>query len=306
MVEMKYFFILILFCILNFGKDFLNSIYATEPVNQWKFEWPIRTDMLSERITSVFGESRWDHFHNGVDIASYHEPARAMGDGQLLYSRYSSDDPFREEWGSGDTVWIDHGKGAYAAYYHLNPGRKKLTEKIQKGQEIGVTGNTGHSSGGHLHFVLSLDYGKKIVNPFHYLPKIEDETPPSIGGLSVHVGEGYSNINSGDTINLSDAFLFSVQVTDSGVRKSQRWGVQSIQCFLNGKLIQESRFDSIEFIKGKWVNDDRISFPELFFKDRYLVGNLALPSGEQTIQIVAKDFHGNSAVKTFVFYVNRT
>jgi hypothetical protein len=290
--------------IIIFSKDFFH-FWDAQTKEKRKFDWPIITENISDRITSVFGESRWDHFHNGLDIASYYESARAIGEGKLLYSRYASDDPFREEWGSGDTVWVDHGKGTYSAYYHLNPGRKNLTQTITKGQELGITGNTGHSSGGHLHFVLTMDYGKKIVNPLLFLPKTTDEMPPLIGGLSVHVGDRYSNINTGDTINLSDSFPFSVYIQDSGVRKSQRWGVQAVQFSLNGKVVKESRFDSIRFIDGSWLNDDGVSFPELFFKDRYLVGNLSLPSGEHTIEVIATDFHGNTAIKSFTFYVSR-
>lgn len=288
-----------------FLQDIRSQGESSPKRNSRGFDLPIQTDKISERITSVFGESRWDHFHNGLDISSYLEPVRSIGSGRLLYSRYATDDPFREEWGSGDTVWIDHSGGIYSAYYHLNPGRKELTPDIEEGQIIGTTGNTGHSSGGHLHFVLTEEYGKKIVNPLDYLPKTIDENPPRIGGLSVHVGSGYTNINSGDNINLSDTFPFSVSITDSGVRKSQRWGVQAVQFTLNGKVVQESRFDSIRFVNGTWLNDDGVSFPELFYKDRYLVGNLSLPSGEHTIQVVATDYHGNTAVKSFTFYVNR-
>lgn len=301
---MKYFVFLILLVVWNFGKDFLET-WAADAKKHWDFDWPIATEHLSERVTSVFGESRWDHFHNGVDIASFSENARSMGEGRILYTRYSSDDPFRQEWGSGETVWVDHGKGAYSAYYHLQPGRKRVLDRVAKGQEIGVTGNTGHSSGGHLHFVLTMDHGKKIVNPLHYLPKIQDTTPPTIGGLSVHVGDRYTNINSGDSINLSDKFPFSVQIVDSGVRASQRWGVPYVRFSWNGKVIQESRFDSIQFRQGKWVNDDGVSFPELFFRDRYLIGELSLPAGEHNFEVIATDYHGNTAVKNFTFYVNR-
>lgn len=254
----------------------------------------------------MFGESRWDHFHNGLDIASFNEPARAIGPGKILYFRYASDDPFREEWGSGDTVWVDHGEGVYSAYYHLHPIRKKfLRLDVETGDELGTTGNTGHSSGGHLHFVLAKEFGRKIVNPLFHLPPIQDETPPLIGGLSVHIGDRYTNINSGDTIQLSAKFPFSVQILDSGVRKSQRWGVQAVQISLNGQVIQESKFDSIRYEGGNWVNDDNRGFFELFWKDRYLVGELSLPSGEHEIRVVATDFFGNMAVKSFVFYVTR-
>lgn len=301
---MKSFTLLYLLVFCFHCKEFFPSLHSQDK-KQWNFNWPIQTEQISDRISSVFGESRWDHFHNGVDISSYLEKVHSIGEGKILYTRYTSDDPFHEEWGSGDTVWVDHGQGAYSAYYHLHTSHGKLDRDVKNGQEIGITGNTGHSSGGHLHFVLSLEFGRKIVNPLIYLPKIIDETAPLIGGLNVHVGEKYTNINSGDTINLSDSFPFTVLIQDSGVRKSQRFGVQSVQFKLNGKPIQQSNFNSIQFKNNNWLNENGLKFSDLFLKDRYLVGNLSLPSGEHTIEVLATDYHGNMAVKSFTFYVTR-
>ncbi len=300
---------LTLVCLVGwiFFKDFLGNPHFAQvsSVKAFQFEWPILTDRMSERITSTFAESRWDHFHNGLDISSFQEPVRAMGDGRLLYSRYESDDPFREEWGSGNTVWLDHGSGVYSAYYHLHPGRVRQGPEVRKGQLIGRSGNSGHSGGAHLHFLIAKDYGSSIVNPLRYLPPIQDTIPPWIGNLVVFVGERFSFIQSGDTIRLSGAFPFAVEVQDSGVRTSQRWGVESIQFLLNGRVYKESKFRSIRFRNGEWVNEDGLTFAELFYRDKYLIGNLSLPSGEHTIEIVAIDFHGNSARKSFTFYVDR-
>lgn len=312
---MKYLYFLLYLGILTQCKDFFNRNETTNPYDlledfqakPHQVQWPIsdKDGKLSERITSVFGESRWDHFHNGIDIASYQEPVYSIADGYLLYTRYASDDPFREEWGSGDTVWILHGKGYYSSYFHLSPTRVPLSQEIQKGQMIGKTGNTGHSSGAHLHFILMKDYGKTIINPLQILPPIQDPTPPMITNLYVHVGDRYTNINSGDTIQLSKAFPFTVGIVDSGVRSSQRWGVQAVQFKLNGKIIKESRFHEIRFNGISWLNDDGLTFQELFLKDRYFIGELSLPSGEHTIEVIAADFHGNTAYRSYTFYVNR-
>lgn len=312
---MKFLLYLIILGILVQCKDFLlvgdrtnsheNFKFLSNPPSE--FIWPIShgIEVISDRITSVFGESRWDHFHNGLDIASYLEPVRAIANANLLYSRYASDDPFREEWGSGDTIWLNHGGGFYSSYFHLHQGRLPLPFEIQKGDIIGRTGNSGHSSGAHLHFILARDFGRVLVNPLKYLPAIEDSTPPTIANLFVHVGDRYTNINPGDTIQLSSTFPFTIGVLDSGVRKTQRWGVQTIQIKLNGKIIKESRFNEIVFNGETWMNDDGLNFHQLFLKDRYLVGELSLPSGEHTIEVIASDFYGNTAYRSFTFYVNR-
>lgn len=180
---------------------------------------PVKTDQLENKITSTFGESRGDHFHNGMDISSINESVIAMGDGKVLYSRYTEDHPFEDELGTGNSVWLDHGSGNFTAYYHLKDSRiSKLLKSdwIKAGDKIGVSGNSGHSSGAHLHFVVLRKYGLEILDPMKFLSPIPDSTPPEISSLLVHVNGKFTNINDGDNINLSREFPFTVSIVDAG------------------------------------------------------------------------------------------
>ena len=76
------------------------------------FEWPLIKGSLPDLkgITSTFGESRDDHFHAGLDIASRDEAVQSMADGRILYSRQESDNPFRPLPGPGNLMIVDHGE----------------------------------------------------------------------------------------------------------------------------------------------------------------------------------------------------
>ncbi|MCL8311797.1 M23 family metallopeptidase [Leptospira interrogans] len=269
---------------------------------------PVKTDQLENKITSTFGESRGDHFHNGLDISSANEPVLAMADGKVLYSRYTEDHPFEDELGTGNSVWLDHGSGNFTAYYHLKDGRiSKLLKPdgIKAGDKIGITGNSGHSSGAHLHFVVLRKYGLEILDPMKFLSPIPDSSAPEISSLLVHVNGKLTNINDGDNINLSKEFPFTISIIDAGEKKSQRRGITKVQYFLNGETLQSADFSALQYSASEWKNPDGFSFTNLYYKDQYLVGNLNLKSGENTIKVVAWDFRGNVSERSFTFYVSR-
>lgn len=269
---------------------------------------PVKTDQLENKITSTFGESRGDHFHNGLDISSVNEPVLAMADGKVLYSRYTEDHPFEDELGTGNSVWLDHGSGNFTAYYHLKDGRiSKLLKPdgIKAGDKIGITGNSGHSSGAHLHFVVLRKHGLEILDPMKFFSPIPDSSAPEISSLLVHVNGKFTNINDGDNINLSKEFPFTISIVDAGEKKSQRRGISRVQYFLNGEALRSADFSALQYSASEWKNPDGFSFTNLYYKDQYLIGNLNLKSGENTIKVVAWDFRGNVNERSFAFYVSR-
>ena len=96
-------------------------------------------------ITSNFGR-RWNRNHNGVDIKAY------LGD--TIYSAFGGkvrvvkNDPR----GYGNVIVIRHWNGLETVYGHLSKQIVKVNEIVEPGQTIGLAGNTGRSTGTHLHF----------------------------------------------------------------------------------------------------------------------------------------------------------
>ena len=111
-------------------------------------------------ISSYFGE-RWGKSHNGIDIASVvGSPIYAAFDGVVKEVGYEAD-------GYGNFVEIQHSNGVLTLYGHCSKLEVSHGEKVSKGTEIAKVGNTGRSTGPHLHFEVRLN--GKAVNPLQYL-----------------------------------------------------------------------------------------------------------------------------------------
>lgn len=111
------------------------------------------------RITSGFG-SRWGKNHNGIDIAlPTGTPVKAADGGTVTFSGRQGT--------YGYLVIIDHGAG-YSSYYgHNSKNLVSKGDKVHKGQTIALSGNTGRTTGPHLHFEVR-KFGVP-VNPINYL-----------------------------------------------------------------------------------------------------------------------------------------
>jgi murein DD-endopeptidase MepM/ murein hydrolase activator NlpD len=108
------------------------------------------------------------HFHLGIDVAdSRATPIRAMANGVVTHVGL---DPFMSGKYRSWTVVIRHGNGVRTFYAHLQkrdvPGARK-GKKVVKGQKIGYMGNTGLSTGVHIHFAVIEDH--RWVNPGRFL-----------------------------------------------------------------------------------------------------------------------------------------
>jgi len=116
-------------------------------------------------ITSKFGMRRDPFtkevkFHSGIDIAAPEgTPIKAAENGKVVFSGVQN--------GYGNIVVIQHKDGIVTKYAHNSKNIVKVGDIVKKGQVISLIGQTGRSTGPHLHFeVLS---GDKHVNPLNYL-----------------------------------------------------------------------------------------------------------------------------------------
>lgn len=112
------------------------------------------------RFTSGFGR-RWGRMHKGIDIAgAYGTPIKAADGGKVVHAGWYA--------GLGKMVKIDHGNGYVTVYGHMSSFNVKVGQKVGKGDQIGKMGNTGRSTGTHLHFEVI--YKGVHQNPKKYLP----------------------------------------------------------------------------------------------------------------------------------------
>lgn len=101
--------------------------------------------------------------HRGIDLAgNTGEPVYAVNAGVIVYAGWN-------DWGYGNMIMIDHGNGWQSLYAHMNSIDVGCGQSVDMGWIIGTIGNTGNSSGSHLHFELMHTLYSK-VNPWSYLP----------------------------------------------------------------------------------------------------------------------------------------
>lgn len=117
--------------------------------------WPTNGE-----FSSPFGY-RWGRLHAGIDIANDEgTPIRAAMAGRVTYTGWYS--------GYGYTVVIKHGQGYETLYGHLSDYIVENGQYVNAGQVIAYMGNTGNSTGPHLHFEVHIN--DQPVNPMNVLP----------------------------------------------------------------------------------------------------------------------------------------
>lgn len=118
----------------------------------------------SFRQTSGFGP-RWGRMHNGTDFAGRHGlPIHATADGTVVTAQRQS--------GYGNIVTIKHAFGLETRYAHLSKIRVRVGDQVSRGDHIGDMGNTGRSTGTHLHYEIRVN--GKPVNPMNFIKAARD------------------------------------------------------------------------------------------------------------------------------------
>lgn len=176
----------------------------------------------SSRITSNFGVRRY-RFHYGIDIGlTVGDTIRAAFDGQVRIVEF-------ERRGYGHYVVLRHPNGLETIYAHMLRPLRKVNDLVKAGEPIGLGGNTGRSTGPHLHFevrflgnainpIKLIDFSEKtIISPDYLMVKSEAyDHKPILDELAKAL---WHKVRSGDTL--------------SGIAKRYGTNVGKI-CRLNG------------------------------------------------------------------------
>ncbi len=126
-----------------------------------KWVAPVESYTLSAGYASA--GKRWAHSHTGQDFAvGTGTPVRAVGAGTVV--RTGSGGPF------GNHIVIKHPNGYYTQYAHLSRIQTRQGDRVHAGEQIGLSGSTGNSTGPHLHFEVRVtpDVGSG-VDPLPWL-----------------------------------------------------------------------------------------------------------------------------------------
>jgi murein DD-endopeptidase MepM/ murein hydrolase activator NlpD len=141
------------------------------------------------RIASGFGYRidpiyKTRKFHKGLDFTCpVGAEIHATGDGKVIKVT-------KKRWGYGYHIIIDHGFGYQTLYAHLSDFKVKVGQKVKRGQVIGLVGNTGKSTGPHLHY--EVHYKGNAVNPARYFYNdLSEEDYEKVIELSMHSNQSF-------------------------------------------------------------------------------------------------------------------
>lgn len=259
-------------------------------------------------VTGTFGELRPDHFHSGIDFATQNKTGAnvyCVADGYVSRIKISAT-------GYGRAIYVTHPNGYVSVYAHLGEynvviedyiKRKQYEQKsfeielfphaslfkFKKGDIIGYSGNSGSSSGPHLHFEIRNAATERPFNPMFFGLPVSDNVSPEISAICLYPMDGNSSVGadnnklyietekkenifllkSKDTITVSDKIAFGVRATDKQ-NLSGNSGIYSLEIFIDEQLFFKIAFDSISFDEGRYVNT-LIDYPEYAASGKRLI-----------------------------------
>ena len=250
------------------------------------FSKPVEIPLI---LSGNFGESRTNHFHSGIDIKTQSkEGLNIISSANGYVSRIKI-----AHGGFGKALYIDHYNGFTTVYGHLKKFNKEIedyikkiqykrqsyevdiylnknTINLKKNQIIAYSGNTGSSSGPHLHYEIRNTSNQKPLNPLLFGMDVKDTRRPEIKGLFV-----YTNIDDNfdkiipkklklkrindsvfrtNTINIKGKIGFGINVIDKQDLANNKNGVHKISTYLNKKLINSINFDGFLFEESILIN----------------------------------------------------
>ena len=238
-------------------------------------------------LSGTFGELRSNHFHSGIDIKTKgKEGSKVYAFSKGYVSRIKI-----SKGGYGKAIYIKHNDGKTSVYAHLKRFSKKIETivkneqykkedyeieifpalneiKILDNELIAYSGNTGGSSGPHLHFEIR-DINQKPLNPLSYGIDVKDSKTPSILGLRLY--SLYKNREIKDYKNLTlykrdkNTFItdtvisigtlgFGIQTFDRQDLASNKNGVYKINTYIDNDTLVSIDFSKFSFDETKHIN----------------------------------------------------
>jgi len=142
------------------SRDPLSDIIKSAKKKRRVFKWPVRgvvTSKFGMRLHPVWGESK---MHTGIDVgAGKGRPVSAAMGGKVIFAGWLG--------GYGKLVEVKHPKGYTTRYAHMSKINVKVGQEVTSSKVIGYVGDTGTSTGYHLHFEVRKN--GKPLNPLAYI-----------------------------------------------------------------------------------------------------------------------------------------
>jgi hypothetical protein len=244
-------------------------------------------------MSASFGELRADHFHSGIDLKTQGAIGKevvAADDGYVYLLLVSPG-------GFGRAIFIRHPSGYSTVYGHLDRYAPEIEEyvkgrqyenksfpvtiyppqerfKVLRGETIGFSGNSGSSSGPHLHFEVRKTDGEKPANPLLFNFGIEDNLKPVIERLAIYPasesttvngrrGRMLLNLTGGDgnyalpddiELRINGIAGFGITSYDYMNNTSSRFGINSIELQVDSMPWFTYEINEFSFYETRYIN----------------------------------------------------
>lgn len=313
-------------------------------------------------LSGDFCELRKNHFHTGLDIKC---------NGSSGYKIYATADGYLGRikvghYGYGRVLYINHPNGLTTVYAHQSKFSDELEKyvkeqqyenqndqidiypdstlfKFKKGDVIGYTGNSGTSSGPHLHFEIRETKTDDPLNPWLFGFEIKDEIAPSIYGIKIYPLNDTSTVNGSNNpviiktssangkyslasvLNAYGEIGFAVHTIDLTTGSGNQCGPYSIELIREKDTIFRTVFDKVTFATNRFINVhmDYLAYRDLenSYHKSFIKGNNQLPiythnvkngwvnmSGKdkKNLKFIVKDIYGNRSILDFSLGVQKT
>ena len=281
---------LVLFFILS-----ITAVFGQDVRVDSKYHSPLGIPL---QLSAIFGDIRPNHFHMGLDFRTNQKegiPIYSINDGFISRIKISTN-------GYGRVIYIDHPNGITSVYAHCSAFSKEISDYIlpkqvaafsndidlkleknefplKKGDFIALSGNSGSSTGPHLHFELRETKTEHALNPLLYGFSITDNFSPSIDAIKIYAVDekGYQipgksmmikvqKSKNGFVIPTNKIILpkdfvpsygqlaFSVSGTDRIGSNGTNCGLFENICLVDNDTLFHSVCDQISFDDSRYVN----------------------------------------------------
>jgi hypothetical protein len=328
-----------------------------EPKDRSIFISPVKIPLS---LSSNFGELRMDHFHSGLDVRTQGVAGKEVLAAASGYVYRISISPG----GFGKALYLRHPSGYSTVYGHLDRFTPEIEEyvisrqyeeksymvtlwppkerfKFDQGDIIAYSGNSGSSSGPHLHYEIRKSDDEVPVNPLMFEFGIKDDIKPVIEKLviypagrktlinnqnkqfkvNVYGGNGNYSISSKNEISISGKAGFGFKAYDLLNDSYNKFAVYTIELKIDSLPVFTYKMDAFAFSESRYVNS-HIDYETLQRENIYIERAFILPNDKLSaygnainngifnfadkrkhhVELIVSDIHGNKSV--LACYVN--
>ncbi|MFT5725022.1 MAG: murein DD-endopeptidase MepM/ murein hydrolase activator NlpD, partial [Bacteroidia bacterium] len=234
-------------------------------------------------LSGSFGELRNNHFHAGMDLRTggvQGKSVKAAAGGYISRIKVAGG-------GYGKALYIQHPNGTTTVYGHLKQYKGAIQDaviakqyglkqyefdwyvpagklKVEKGQVVALSGNTGGSGGPHLHFEIR-DKRGHTVNPLLYGLEVQDNIPPFVKSAKLyHLDNSryeshgiFANgpVNKNGTMSVPPGnYGVGVSWVDYFTDKLNRLGINYAVVKVDGKIVFTQTIEDFAFSQGRYIN----------------------------------------------------